>query len=77
MSGMRMISLKEYAANGGGRKPGPGCWLCGLKERAEVEKEAAQGMQYAVIVRWLRLKRGYAEATIAKVSNHLKNHIPR
>ena len=77
MSKTQATSLLEFAANGGGRKPGPGCWLCGIPERAEVEDAVSKGVQYAVIVRWLRKKRGYEQATIAKVTNHLHNHLAR
>jgi hypothetical protein len=70
-------SLIEYAASGGGRNPGPTCWLCGIPERAEVEAAMVSGVQFSVIVRWLKGERGHEQATLAKVKNHLANHVSR
>lgn len=72
-----MTSLLEYAKNGGGLKNGPACWLCGIPERAEVEEAAAKGVPVAVIVRWLKERKGHVEATRSRVKNHLGEHVAR
>ena len=72
-----MTSLMEYAANGGGRKAGPPCWLCGIPERAEVDEAAKRGVPVTVILRWLKEKKNHAEASRSRVSNHIREHVAR
>lgn len=57
-------------------KPGTPCWLCGIPERDEVDGAATAGVRKTVIRRWLAEVCGYgAEATVARVSNHVENHL--
>ena len=69
----KRASLTDYAAT---HKPRTGisCWLCGIPERAEVEAAADNGVPNVTIFRWLRDECGYAEATDARVGNHVRNH---
>ncbi len=56
------------------------CWLCHIPQVEEVEAAAASGVTRTDIVDWLQSEEGcnYGdEATLAKVTNHLKNHVSR
>ena len=69
-----MTSLIEYAKDNGSRKSGPACWLCGIADRAEVEEAFKKGVPQVVIFRWLKEKKGYAEASLSRVKSHLASH---
>jgi len=66
-------SLAEFAKEHP-KRSGPKCWLCGLLERGEVEEAKRRGVSMAVIAAWLRGEKGYEEATISKVKEHLYKH---
>lgn len=67
---MNDAELDDFMALGGGAKPGPSCWLCGIPQRDIVERAMAQGRPQADILR--ALQKLYPEMHLSR--HRLKHH---
>lgn len=65
--------VKEHPAP----RPGPSCWTCKIKERAEIEEGRRQGLSLRQIREWLITECGYSDSVVSRhrIEHHMREHV--